>query len=200
MVALLNFGAEAQEYYGYKADRLVNSELTVEQKKLVSRYSSDLCADVQVADKAKTADFEKKGMGFMLYPSTESEASTFNLTYNLRTTKSITGYVTLYYWSAQTYKTEQKLTKANADGILIMPKNESGNYTAQLADISVMDYDDTVYTSVVFKSQGVTHCTGVISYSYGEFLKINAENFRSPMQSLAQATIVYGYYVDKYYV
>ncbi len=199
MVALLNYGAEAQEYYGYKTDSLVNSELTIEQKKLVSKYSADLCADVSVADNAKTSDFEKKGTGFILYPSTDSESSTFNLTYNLKTSKSITGYVTLYYWSTQTYETAKKLTKANADGILIMSKDSSGNYTAQLSDISVKNYDDTVYTSVAFKSDGVNCCSGVISYSFGEFLKVNAENFRSPMQSLAQAIIVYSYYADKYY-
>ncbi len=198
MVALLNYGAEAQEYYGYKTDSLVNSNLTVEQKKLVSKYSADLCADVAVADNAKTVDFAKKGTGFTLYPSTNSESSTFNLTYNLRTNKSITGYITLYYWDAKTYASASKLTKANATGILIMSKDQSGNYTAELKDISVADFDDTVYTSVMFKSGAVNYCTGVISYSYAEFLKMNAENFKSSMQSLAQAIIVYSYYADKY--
>ncbi len=199
MVALLNYGAAAQKYYGYKVESLVNEDLTVEQKKMVVKYSADLCADVIVADAAKTTEFAKIGTGFTLYPSTNTDDTSYNLTYNLRTSKNITSDVILYYWNTDTYNSADKLTKANASGFVVMTMDENGNYTAQLSDIKVSEFNDTVYTAVEFEASGAECCTGVISYSYSEFLKLHSENYRSAMQNFAQATVVYRHHFEKLY-
>lgn len=199
MVALLNFGAASQKYHDYKTDSLVNANLTDEQRILVSKYSSDMAVKVNVVDSQKTGLFEKQGAGFMLYPTVDFDNPLMNLSYNLKTNKSVTGYVTLYYWDSETYNNAKILTKSNATGTLQMTKNSDGVYFADFSGIAASDIDDVIYTAVVFKSGSETYCSGVLSYSYAEFCKVHAESKTSDLRYLAQTTVVYGYYSKKYF-
>jgi hypothetical protein len=52
-VAMLNYGAAAQEYFAYRTDDLTNSTLTPEQQALVAPYSADLFEAGAAVDGAK---------------------------------------------------------------------------------------------------------------------------------------------------
>ncbi|MBQ7344983.1 MAG: starch-binding protein, partial [Oscillospiraceae bacterium] len=57
VVAMLNYGAEAQLYFGHNTDALANASLTDEQKALNVAYDESLVADVVTADATKSANF-----------------------------------------------------------------------------------------------------------------------------------------------
>ncbi len=121
-----------------------------------------------------------------------------SIRYNLKTNMEINGYATMYYCDAKTYNSVSTLTASNATGAFVMQKADDGTYVVDLKGISPFNMDDTIYTSVVFKSGNASYCFGVLSYSYSEFCKVHAESKTSDLRPLAQAAIVYGYYLEKY--
>ncbi len=199
VVAMLNYGAAAQQYFDYKADALVNSALTKAQQSLVEEYSVDMAENVSTISQSKAGEFGKQGTGFVMYPGANFSNTLFTVTCNLKTNKQVDGDVTLYYWDAETYASVQKLTKANATGTLKMEMSVDGAYSAEIASIAAKDLDDTIYIAAVFNSEGSTCSSGVIAYSMAEYCKLNAQNDSSLMQELAQAAIVYGYYAEKHF-
>ena len=78
-----------------------------------------------------------------------------------------------------------------------MYKNADGIYVADFAGVSFAGFDDTIYTAVVFTEGDTEYCSGVLSYSFAEYCKLHAESKTSDLRNLAQATIVYSYYLNK---
>ena len=198
MVSLLNFGAQAQLHFDYNTDKLINSALTEQQKALAQSYSPDMADKVVPAQNSKLGEFVKNGTGFMLYPTANFSDSMFTVSYNMNTKLPISGEAKLYYWTADTYNSVSSLTKDNATGMLTMSMTDTGAYSCDLNSIGISNLDDTIYAAVVFESEGVVYCSGVVAYSMAEYCKVNAQNNSSSVQGLAQATIVLGYYVDMY--
>jgi hypothetical protein len=59
--------------------------------------------------------------------------------------------------------------------------------------------DQTYYVAGVYTdAEGNTHCTGVIAYSLSKYCMNNAKPGK-PMQALAAATAMYGYYAGEYF-
>ena len=196
MLALLNYGAEAQLYYGYKTDSLVNSHLTMGQMSKLEDYRADMAQGVTNLDSTKTGDFTKTATGTILYPTADFSHDLFTLNINCMTAKKIDGDITLYYWDEETVSGVDELTAENASGVLTMVRNDNGTYTAQIDGISAKDMSDTIYVSAVYSSNGAACCTGVTAYSVAELCKLHAEKDSSSMQDLAQAAIVFGYYAN----
>ena len=199
MVAMLNYAAEAQKYFGYKTDELVNDCLTAEQKTLVANYSANMAANKSKVDSGKLGDFKKSGGNTLLYPTVSFEDTLFTINYNCKTSLSADGDITLYYWDTETYSNATQLTVENASGYIIMEKSESGIYVGTISDIAAKDLAEALYVSAVYTADGETYCSGVIAYSLAEYCKIYAGNSSSDMQALAQAAIVYGYYAKNYF-
>ena len=196
MVSLLNYISAAQKYYGYKTDALANRNLTAEQMNLAS-YSEVAFSKATSCSDSKLGNFTKQGTGTLVYPTANITGSTYTIQYNLRTDKQVTGDILLYYWTEDVYENAQILTKDNASGIIIMKKNASGVYLAEISGIFAQDIHDTIYVSAVFESSGESFCSGVLAYSVGEYCKVKAQS-NSDLQELAQAIAVYGYYAEKY--
>ncbi len=196
MVAMLNYGAAAQEYFGYKTDSLMNAGLTAQQQAMVKGYSSDMITTAfsRVTDKVGT--FTATGGFSTFYPKVSFEGA-FAINYYCVPQNAVDGTVTLYYWDVQTYESSTKLTAENAAGCLVMAPNSKGEYSATSPGIAAKNLDDYLYVSAVYESNGTTYCSGVIAYSLTAYCKGFAENDASPMQKFSQATVVYGYYAKE---
>ena len=198
MVALLNYAAEAQVYFGYNTDKLANAGLTAQQKALANHYTASMADKTKPVDDAKTANFRKTASKAMLYPTVSFADELFTVEYNC-VAKDVQGEVKLYYWTEDAYDNADKLSVSNATGEILMTQDSTGTYTASISDIAAKNIDKTIYTTVVYTAKSGTLCTGVVSYSLADYCRLYAENNASDIQDLAQAAIVYGYYAKNFF-
>ena len=195
-VSLLNYISASQKYYGYKTNALANANLTAEQRAYAKEYSEVTFSKVTSCDTSKAGEFTKQGTGTFVYPQADFDDATCTLTYNLNTSKQVTGEVTMYYWTQDVFENTSVLTKENATGKVTMTLNDKGVYVAELSGIATKDIHDAIYVSAVFESESETNCSGVLAYSVAEYCKIKAQT-ESDIQELAQAAAIFGYYANQ---
>ena len=102
-MAMLNYGAAAQTYFGYKTDDLMNADLTAEQQGLVAAYNPELFTGSVAADPAKTAAFAATETGFSRRRVTVSFEGAFALNFYLQLDREDCE-VSFYYWTEEAYK------------------------------------------------------------------------------------------------
>ena len=197
VVSMLNYGTEAQLYFGYKTDELMNSFLTAEQKALVDSYDESMVAAVVSANSAQTAAFPKTSGTFGVSTSVSFDGA-FSVNYYFTAKKSVDNGMKLYYWDASVYNSGVALTKENATKVTEMVANGS-EYWAQVSGIAAKEIDQTIYVAAVYESEGVEYTSGVTAYSLGHYCKTTAAKETSTMKDFAKATAVYGYYAKAYF-
>lgn len=180
VTAMLNYGAAAQQYFGYKTDALMNAGLTA------GTYDAGMLADVVKADSAKVGAFTANDGFSKAYPTVSFEGA-FAINYYFTPAKSVDNGVTLYYWNADAYASAEELTVENATGTVAMVDG-----WAVIDGIAAKQIDETIYVAAVYTSEGETQCSGVIAYSLGRYLATVAADDSSDAQALAQAAAIYG--------
>lgn len=198
VVAMLNYGAAAQNFFKYRTDNLMNADLTADQQALAQQYHSDMATAVVPVDGSKVGAFVNNG-GFTRMRPSVTFGGAFSINYFFTPTHELDGEITLYYWDAKTYSCVDELTAENALGSKSMVSVEGGEYFADYTDIAAKEIGDTVYVAAVYEMDGVTYCTGVLPYSLSLYCKRFAENSGSSAQDLAAATMVYGYYAERFF-
>ena len=197
VVAMLNYGAEAQTYFGYKPYQLMNSGLTTAQKALVSNYSSGMISGVVKADSSKAGAFTNSGGFARKYPTVSFEGA-FSINYYFSPDRTPDGKITLFYWNREDYNAATTLTSSNATGRLTLALSDSGEYHGVVEGIAAKDLDDTIYVTAGYVASGTTYCTGILAYSIGAYCVSQASGSGS-MQAFAAATAVYSYYAKAYF-
>ncbi len=197
VVAMLNYGAQAQQYFGYKTDALMNADLTAEQQALVSAYDKNMVATLVGATAAKQGSFVATADGFSKRSAAVSFEGAFSINYYFTPDRAVDGDVTMYYWTADTYDSADELTAENAYAVYTM--TPGAEYWGSVVDIAAKELDSTVYVAAVYTSGGETYSTGVLAYSLGYYCESIASDDGSEMQSLAQATALYGSYAKDYF-
>lgn len=191
-VAMLNYGAEAQKYFGYRTDSLMNAGLTEEQKALVADFDWGMLIGAEPSDKDTV--FEPTG-GFASRQASVSFEGALAINYYF--TPSVDAdNMTLYYWSPSIYEWVDALTPETSLGYVQMEKQANGSYWTQLTHLPAKWIDDTIYVAATYEKDGVTYCTGIIPYSVCTYCSKKADG---PMGGLAFATAAYGYYADAYF-
>ena len=199
VVAMLNYGAAAQEFFNYNTDSLMNASFTAEQQALVTDYHSGMASEIVSADSSKVGSFVNNGGFVGAYPSV-TFGGAFSINYYFTPSYALDGDMTLYFWDAETYNSVDELTAANAIGSEKMASaTEAGEYFAAYTGIAAKEISDTVYVAATYTSNGVTYCSGVIAYSLSEYCKGFAEDTTSSAQKLATTTLIYGYYAENYF-
>jgi hypothetical protein len=194
-VAMLNYGAAAQEFFGYRTDDLMNEGLTAEQQALVSDFDVALFAGAIPADTSKTVNFAKTETGFTKRSASVSFEGAFAINYYFTPSETVAGDMKLYVWNAEAYEATEVLTADNATVKIMEIKGDK--YFAPISGIAPKDLDKTFYVAGVYEdANGNTHCTGVIAYSLSRYCMNNANG---SMGDLSQATAMYGYYADNYF-
>ena len=196
MVAMLNYGATAQYYFGYKTDNYVNKALTAEQKALVTKYSASLVNSNTKVDSSKVGVFANNG-GFSKRTPAVSFEGAFCINYFFTPSNTPTnGAIKLYYWTQDAYDAATTLKASNASGSIKMVNDGTGTYHAVIEGISAKDINRTVYVAAGYTNNGVNYCTGVLPYSIGTYC-VSKANSTETIQPLAKATAVYGYYAQQ---
>lgn len=199
VVAMLNYGAQAQIYFNYRPYNLMNADLTATQKAMVKQYSASMVSGVVNPSAGKLGDFTATTYGFTKKYPTVSFEGAFCINYYFTPSKTPVGSLKLYYWDADTYNTVSQLTTSNATGILSMSGSGVGEYHTVVEGIAAKDLDRTVYVAVVYSDGSATYCSGVLAYSIGTYSVIQANSGSQTMRSFAAATAVYGYYAKQYF-
>jgi hypothetical protein len=197
-VAMLNYGAAAQQFFDYKTENLMNADLTQEQRNMVVDYSADLFAGAVPADGSKIGTFTKTEPGFSQRSASVSFDGALSINYYFLPNANIDNFVNFYYWSDTDYAYVETLNIDNATGVLSMVKMADGSYWAQISGIAAKEIDDTFYAAAVYTSDGQPLCTGVIAYSLSRYC-INHAKEGDSMQALAASAAMYGYYAKAYF-
>ena len=198
VVAMLNYGAEAQLYFGYNTDSLMNANLTAEQQALVTAYDESMIAEVVKADSAKVGSFAASEGAFSNSSTSVSFEGAFAINYYFAPNYTVEGDVVMYWWDAAAYSSAVELTRENACGTIVMTL-AGAEYWGVVEGIAAKEIDQTIYVAAVYTSDGVEHSTGVTAYSLGQYCKTKAADETSDMRSFAACTGTYGYYAKQYF-
>lgn len=191
VVAMLNFGAEAQITFGYKTDSLMNSFLTAEQQALVPDYSEDTMPDPSAVVDSKNTTFKDNGFNYCYI--TASFDSAFALNYYMAPTYTPDGQVTLFYWTEEDYAAVDTLHSYNASGVVVTQLSTNGEqYWGCISDIAAKEMGQTFYVGILYKSNGVTYTSQVMNYSLGKYCDSIANNASSAQHTLAMSAALYG--------
>ena len=197
MVAMLNYGAAAQEYFGHNTDSLMNAGLTEEQKALVEPYRSDMIGAIVSADSSKTAAFPKDSTCYTPSISVSFEGA-FAVNYYFTPKHTPDGELTMYYWDAATYNSVDAMTRENATSVMTLEKQSDGSYLGAVEGIAAKEVDSTIYVALVYTSGGTEYCSGILAYSLGTYCKSVAGG-TSTAQPLGAAVAAYSYYAKEYF-
>ena len=190
VVAMLNYGAAAQTFFGHNTDALMNSALTAEQQALVSGFSASDLNAVGTVDAAKVGSFAANGGFTRKYPTVSFEGA-FSINYYFVPENAVDGDMTFYYWTEDTYNTATELTAENADGVTAMTLVD-GAYTAVSPELAAKELDKTIYVAATYECDGVTYSSGVLAYSLAGYCQQHAADPASNMQAFATAAAIYG--------
>ncbi len=196
-VAILNYGAAAQQYLDHKAESLVNARLTAAQKALVEDFRGDMVHSVTMPDAAKQGRLVANG-GFGQKKPTISLDSAFAVNYYFTPEASVVGDMVFYYWNAEDFGAADVLTLRNATGSMVMQEAD-GVYSTAIGGVAAKNIDSPMYACGVYTaSDGTTYSTGVLPYSIGVYC-MGQINSNPDIRPLASAIAVYGYYAAAYF-
>ena len=195
VVAMLNYGAAAQTYFGYKTDALMNADLTADQAALVEAYSDSMIATVTQASGDKLGQFVNDKTYTKRYPTISFEGA-FCINYYFQPSQTVAGDVMMYIWSLEDYEAAEVLTKENATKAVKMELTETGEYLAVLDGIAAKDLDKAAYVTFCYSDGTTDYCGGVLGYTIGMYCKSQASK-TGTLADLAKACAVYGYYAKQ---
>ena len=199
VVAMLNYGAEAQQFFGYRTDSLMNASLTAQQQALNAAYDESMVADLVSVDQSKAVNFVYTASAFTdRYPSVSFDGA-FSINFYFTAANAPDDGMTFYYWDLETYDSVDELTADNATGTMEMILAGTNKYYGVVDGIAAKEMDETVFVAGVYEIDGVEYTTGIIAYSLGQYCQTIAAKDSSDQQSFAQATAVYGYYAKTYF-
>ena len=197
VAAMLNYGAEAQLYFGHNTGSLANSSLTAAQKALPAAYNSSMISSVPAASASKQGIFANNS-GFSKRVPAISFEGAFCINYFFTPNYAPTSGITLYYWNAADYNAAATLTTANATGSLRLTGSGIGEYRGDIVGIAAKSLSDAVYVAAVYQSGGITWTSGALGYSIGSYCGSQSSK-GGDISGLAEATAVYGYHARQYF-
>ena len=197
VVAMLNYGAEAQLFFNYNTDNLVNASLTEEQKALPEAYRSDMVSTVPVAPAEKQGIFANN-QGFSQRKPAVSFEGAFSINYFFTPAYAPVDGITLYYWTEADFNAAEVLSIENATGFMKMDGTATSQYRCDIEDIAAKDLTQAIYVAAVYSDGTTTWTSGVLGYSIGAYCCGFATK-GGAMADLAMATAVYGHHAKQYF-
>lgn len=215
MIAMLNYGAEAQLYFSYNTDKLANRNLTDDQKAMVESYRSDMVAPLpEIEEGAIPKDYYE---GRIISRSrTVSFESSFVVTYYLEIDRSDEFYMIrheygLDFWTEETFE-------ANKGTLELLYSRVSTYYPAEgkeitddalqcymkLSGIAAKELNKPFYVALECNycdpniERWYAQYADLQNYSIGTYCN-NIIARGDAMAPLAAATVVYGHYASLYF-
>ena len=198
VVAMLNYGAEAQLFFGHNTGALANASLTAAQKALPAAYSASMVSSVPTASTTKQGIFANNQGFSKRYPAISFEGA-FCINYFFTPNYAPASGITLYYWNAEDYAAATTLSTSNATGKIKMTGSGTGEYRGDINGIAAKAISDAVYVAAAYKdANGTVWTSGVLGYSIGAYCASQASK-NVDVTALAKATAVYGYHAKAYF-
>ena len=197
VAAMLNYGAQAQLYFGYKTGSLANASMTTEQKQLPLAYNSGMVSSVPNVAAAKQGSFANN-QGFASKKPAISFEGAFSINYFFTPNYAPTDGITLYYWNAADFSDVTVLTTDNASGSMKLSGSGIGQYRGDITGIAAKNISDVVYVAAVYENGGTTWTSGVLGYSIGAYCGSQASK-GGDIAELAMAPAVYGYHAKQFF-
>ena len=197
VVALMNYGAEAQKLFSYKTDSLMNADISADYQNKQVAYNADLLNTLVKADAAKVGSLVETAGAFAGKSAQVTLDGALAANFLFLPGKTVDGEkMTLYYWTDATYASVEELTLQNADGS-VETTVSGGIYTGIYEGIAAKDIDRTVYVLAVYESEGETCMSGIVSYSIEQFCRsqVSRGTVNAPM---CEALTIYSYYAKLY--
>ena len=200
VISMINYGAEAQKFFEYNTDNLMNSFLTEDQQAMISAYDASMVADLVSVDSSKVGMFTYTTGDFTRRYNSVSFDGAFSINYYFTAKGTPDNGMKFYYWSLADYNAADVLTPENATGTMDMVDTGTQNqFWGQVPNIAAKRLDETIFVAGVYELDGVTYTTGVLAYSLGKYCAKIAADDTSNQQALSAATAVYGYYAKQYF-
>ena len=197
VVAMLNYGAAAQTYFGHNTGNLANATLSAEQKALPAAYNSGMVSAVASAPADKQGIFANN-QGFSKRTPSISFEGAFSINYFFTPKYTPDSGITMYYWTAEDYNANSVLTTANATGKIQLEGSGTGQYQGDIEGIAAKALSEAVYVACAYKSGDTVWTSGVLGYSIGAYCSSQATK-GGTIADLAMATAVYGYQAKQYF-
>ena len=197
VVAMLNYGAAAQMFFGYNTDNLVNAFLTDEQKALPEQYRDDMANTVPVVAAEKQGIFANN-KGFNKRTPAVSFEGAFEINYFFTPAYAPVDGITLYYWTEADFEANEVLTVDNATGSLKLEGTGTEQYRGDIGGIAAKNLSENIYVAAIYSDGTTTWTSGVLGYSIGAYCGRLATN-GGTIADLAMATAVYGYHAKAYF-
>ena len=196
--AMLNYGAEAQLFFGHNTNALANASLTAAQKALPAAYNVSMTGSVPAASATKQGSLaDNKGFA-KRYPSISFE-SAFCINYFFTPNYVPVDGITLYYWNEADYNAKDVLTTSNATGKIKLDGSGTGEYRGDITGIAAKNLSDAVYVAAAYRdSSGTVWTSGVLGYSIGTYCSSQVSK-GDTIAELAKTTAVYGYHAEQYF-
>ena len=195
---MLNYGAAAQQYFGYNEGSLANAGMTAAQQQLPESYRSDMVSPVAAISTVKQGSFVNNSGFAKRYPAISFEGA-FCINYFFTPKYAPANGITLYYWNAEDYVRSSVLNTANATGKIKLTGSGTGEYRGDITGIAAKSLSEAVYVAAAYKdSNGTVWTSGVLGYSIGAYCASQATK-GGDIATLAMATAVYGYHAKQYF-
>ncbi len=201
VVAMINYGAEAQGYFCGKEGvefTPMNSFLTEEQQAMISAYDASMVADLIAVDSNKATLFTYNTGDFAKRTNSVSFDGAFAINYYFTAKGTPDNGMKFYYWNTADYLAADVLAPENATGSMDMVAVSGNQYWGQVSGIVAKEVDQTYFVAGVYELDGVTYTTGILAYSLGKYCAKLAAG-TTEQQALSAATAVYGYYAKEYF-
>ena len=201
VVAMINYGAEAQAYFCGKEGvefTPMNSFLTADQQALINAYDASMVADLIAVDSNKATLFTYNTGDFTKRSNSVSFDGAFAINYYFTAKDTPDNGMKFYYWNTADYLAADVLTPENATGSMDMVAVSGNQYWSQVSGIAAKEVDQTYFVAGVYELDGVTYTTGILAYSLGKYCARLAAG-TTDQQALSAATAVYGYYAKEYF-
>ena len=201
VVAMINYGAEAQAYFCGKEGvefTPMNNFLTEEQQAMINAYDASMVADLISVDSSKIGMFTYNTGDFTKRSNSVSFDGAFAINYYFTAKGTPDNGMKFYYWNTADYLAADVLTPENATGSMDMVTGGGNQYWGQISGIAAKEVDHTYFVAGVYELDGVTYTTGILAYSLGKYCAKLAAG-TTDQQALSAATAVYGYYAKEYF-
>ena len=202
-VALMNYGAAAQQYFAnkgtYSYTTLMNADFANYQN-LITDYSSDMIT--KRVTNSKPVDFNIDMTKFAAQDFFLSLEGAIEMNFSFTSNQSFTE-AGIVVWDPATYAAATKLSLDNASAVYIADASQiNGNtFIIKYAGMPAKQMGDTVMISAFVKINGVYYYTNVLGRSIEQYaeLKISDTSAHETLRNAMKAMVVYGDYAIKYF-
>jgi hypothetical protein len=185
LVALLNFGAAAQEYFDYKTDALVNANMHkyldrgwIDASMVEMNWDSSYLVPLDSPDPEMTVNFTQTeslsdNSNSLFLKGAISINYFTTIGHDLGTLENAQSHI-MYFWTEERYAELRAagtpLTKDNAsyyvEAELVYSNKYGWEFEVMSEPISAKDWGNTIYSALcVTDNAGIEHCSGVLVYS-----------------------------------